>query len=122
MSSFSVALPLRRSSEDGFVMNKKFTKLVRQNLKMLILTVPGERIMDPEFGVGLKTYLFQNFHEGVLAEIDSNIRSQAAKYLPVIAIVGISFDQSLINQNQLGIAIKFTIPNIGATDLLQITI
>jgi phage baseplate assembly protein W len=122
MSSFSVALPLRRSSEDGFVMNKKFTKLVRQNLKMLILTVPGERIMDPEFGVGIKTYLFQNFHGGLLAEIDSNIRSQAAKYLPVIAIGEISFDQSLIERNQLGIAIKFTIPNIGATDLLQITI
>lgn len=122
MSSFSVALPLRRSSVDGFVMNKKFTTLVRQNFKMLILTTPGERIMDPEFGVGLKTYLFQNFHEGTLAEIDANIRSQAAKYLPVVSIIGISFDQSLIDRNQLGIAIKFAIPNIGATDLLQITI
>ena len=91
MASFSVALPLCRDTTDGFVMIKKFKTLVRQNLKMLILTVPGERIMDPEFGVGLKTYLFQNFHEGTLAEI-------------------------------LGIAIKFTIPNIGATDLLQITI
>ena len=122
MSSFSVALPLRRDSNDGFVMNKKFTKLVRQNLKMLLLTVPGERIMDPEFGVGLKTYLFQNFHEGTLAEIDAKVREQAAKYLPVVSIIGLSFDQSRIDTNQLGIAIKFTIPNIGATDLLQITI
>ena len=122
MSSFSVALPLRRDSNDGFVMNKKFTTLVRQNLKMLILTVPGERIMDPEFGVGLKTYLFQNFHEGTLAEIDAKVREQVAKYLPVVSIMGLSFDQSRIDTNQLGIAIKFTIPNIGATDLLQITI
>jgi hypothetical protein len=103
-------------------MNKKFTKLVRQNLKMLLLTVPGERVMDPEFGVGLKTYLFQNFHEGTLAEIDAKVREQAAKYLPVVSIIGLSFDQSRIDTNQLGIAIKFTIPNIGATDLLQITI
>jgi len=122
MASFSVALPLRRDSTDGFVMIKKFKTLVRQNLKMLILTVPGERIMDPEFGVGLKTYLFQNFHEGTLAEIDAKIREQTAKYLPVVSIIGLSFDQSEIDTNQLGIAIKFTIPNIGATDLLQITI
>ena len=122
MSSFSVALPLRRDSNDGFVMNKKFITLVRQNLKMLLLTVPGERIMDPEFGVGLKTFLFQNFHEGTLAEIDAKVRAQAAKYLPVVSIIGLSFDQSRIDTNQLGIAIKFTIPNIGATDLLQITI
>jgi phage baseplate assembly protein W len=122
MASFSVALPLRRDTTDGFVMIKKFKTLVRQNLKMLILTVPGERIMDPEFGVGLKTYLFQNFHEGTLAEIDAKIREQAAKYLPVVSIIGLSFDQSEMDTNQLGIAIKFTIPNIGATDLLQITI
>jgi phage baseplate assembly protein W len=122
MASFSVALPLCRDTTDGFVMIKKFKTLVRQNLKMLILTVPGERIMDPEFGVGLKTYLFQNFHEGTLAEIDAKVREQAAKYLPVVSIIGLSFDQSRIDTNQLGIAIKFTIPNIGATDLLQITI
>lgn len=122
MASFSVALPLRRDTTDGFVMIKKFKTLVRQNLKMLILTVPGERIMDPEFGVGLKTYLFQNFHEGTLAEIDAKIREQAAKYLPVVNIIGLSFDQSEMDTNQLGIAIKFAIPNIGATDLLQITI
>jgi len=122
MASFSVALPLRRDTTDGFVMIKKFKTLVRQNLKMLILTVPGERIMDPEFGVGLKTYLFQNFHEGTLAEIDAKIREQAAKYLPVVSIIGLSFDQSEMDTNQLGIAIKFAIPNIGATDLLQITI
>jgi|TARA_R110000824_G_scaffold339089_1_gene525612 phage baseplate assembly protein W len=122
MASFSVALPLRKDTTDGFVMIKKFKTLVRQNLKMLILTVPGERIMDPEFGVGLKTYLFQNFHEGTLAEIDAKIREQAAKYLPVINIIGLSFNQSEMDTNQLGIAIKFGIPNIGATDLLQITI
>ena len=122
MASFSVALPLRRDTTDGFVMIKKFKTLVRQNLKMLILTVPGERIMDPEFGVGLKTYLFQNFHEGTLAEIDAKVREQAAKFLPVVSIIGLSFDQSRMDTNQIGIAIKFTIPNIGATDLLQITI
>jgi phage baseplate assembly protein W len=122
MASFSVALPLRRDTTDGFVMIKKFKTLVRQNLKMLILTVPGERIMDPEFGVGLKTYLFQNFHEGTEAEIDVKIREQVAKYLPVVNILGLSFDQSQMDTNQLGIAIKFTIPNIGATDLLQFTI
>ena len=122
MASFGVALPLRRSSSDGFVMIKNIGPLVRQNLKMLILTNPGERIMEPDFGVGIRNFLFQNFHSGTIAEIDSRIREQTKKFLPVITIIGISFDQSMIDSNRLGIAIKFTIPNIGATDLLQITI
>lgn len=122
MASFSVALPLRRDSSDGFVMIKKFPTLIRQNLKMLILTNPGERIMEPEFGVGLRTYLFQNFNEGTYAEIESKIRQQVAKYLPVVNIIGLSVDPAGQDSNQLGLSLKFSIPAIGATDLLQFTI
>lgn len=60
MSSLSVALPLKYSSIDGFEMNKDLKSLFRQNLKMLILTDPGERVMQPDFGVGMRRYLFQN--------------------------------------------------------------
>tara|TARA_R110002020_G_scaffold234898_3_gene447031 strand:- start:2052 stop:2420 length:369 start_codon:yes stop_codon:yes gene_type:complete len=122
MASFGVALPLRRSSSDGFVMVKSIGPLIRQNLKMLILTNPGERIMEPDFGVGIRNFLFQNFHSGTIAEIDNAIREQVKQFLPVITIIGIAFDQSMIDSNRLGIAIKYTIPNIGTADLLQITI
>jgi len=122
MASFSVALPLRRDTSDGFVMIKTFPKLIRQNLKMLILTNPGERIMEPDFGVGLRTYLFQNFNEGTYAEIEAKIKEQVAKYLPVVTIIGLGIDTSGQDSNQLKISLKFAIPNIGATDLLQFTI
>ena len=122
MASFSVALPLRRDTSDGFVMIKNFPKLIRQNLKMLILTNPGERIMEPDFGVGLRTYLFQNFNEGTYAEIETKIKQQVAKYLPVVTIIGLGIDTSGQDSNQLKISLKFAIPNIGATDLLQFTI
>jgi phage baseplate assembly protein W len=122
MASFSVALPLRRDTSDGFVMIKTFPKLIRQNLKMLILTNPGERIMEPGFGVGLQTYLFQNFTEGTYAEIEAKIKEQVAKYLPVVTIIGLGIDTSGQDSNQLKISLKFAIPNIGATDLLQFTI
>jgi len=71
MSSLSVALPLRYSTTDGYQMNKTIKRLIKQNLKMLLLTNPGERVMDPTFGVGLSAYLFENFAEDVYAEIDS---------------------------------------------------
>ena len=51
MSSIGVALPLRLDFSDGFVMIKDIKRMFRQNLKMLILTNPGERVMDPLFGV-----------------------------------------------------------------------
>ena len=35
--------------------------MIKQNLKMLILTNPGERVMDPEFGVGIKQFYLRTF-------------------------------------------------------------
>ena len=55
MSSISPSLPLSLDEQDGYKMNKELVKAIQQNIKMLLLTVPGERVMDPDFGVGLKT-------------------------------------------------------------------
>jgi len=122
MSSLSVALPLRIDSGDGFRMNKSLKPLVKQNLKMLLLTIPGERIMDPDFGIGIKRYLFEGYNQTVYAEIDSKIREQVRRYLPMIKIRRIEFDDTGQDFNKLYFSITYTVPNIGIKDLLEFTI
>ena len=34
-------------------------EIIKQNFKMVIMTNPGERIMIPDFGVGIRRYLFE---------------------------------------------------------------
>jgi hypothetical protein len=122
MSSLAVALPLELDSMTGFDMIASFKRLIKQNLKMLILTNPGERVMVPEYGVGMNGYLFQNFTSSTYAQIDSKIREQVAAYMPVVTINNISFDVEGQDTNKLGISLEYSIPNIGIRDLLQFTI
>jgi len=122
MSSLSVALPLQYSQIDGFQMNKDIKSLFRQNLKMLVLTDPGERVMEPDFGVGIRQYLFQNFTESTYSEIDTRIRQQVKKYIPAIRIGRIKFSSADPDSSRLQFAISFSIPNIGVKDLLEFTI
>jgi len=122
MASYGVALPLTYDSGDGFTMLKQIRNVAKQNFKMLILTNPGERVMEPEFGVGLKRYLFENFSETVYADIDSRIRKQVAIYMPILVIQEIEFMSSDQDNNYLAISIVYQIPGIGATDLLEFTI
>ena len=122
MSSLSVKLPLERDSSDGFQMNKSFISLIRQNFKMLLLTSPGERVMEPDFGVGIKRYLFENFGQATYQNIDSRIRSQVAKYLPVVLIQEINFSQMQNDNNLLSLSISYSIPSIADSDLIEITI
>ena len=122
MAGFAPKLPLARDTGDGFALIKNFENMIKQNLKMLILTIPGERVMDPSYGVGMKRYLFNHFHENTYAEIDNKIREQVNIYMPFINILGVSFDPADQDMNRLSMAIKYSVPRIGATDLLRFTI
>ena len=66
MSGISPKLPLYIDPVDGIALNKTLKQMTRQNLKMIILTSPGERIMYPKFGVGLRRYLFMNNTQSTL--------------------------------------------------------
>ena len=122
MAGIAPKLPLSLDSSDGYTLLKTIRAMIKQNFKMLILTAPGERVMDPAYGVGMKTYLFNNFHENTYADIDLKIREQTKTYMPFVNIQAISFGAADQDASQLGISIKYSIPRIGTTDLLEFTI
>ena len=71
----SPAAPMETSETDGFKINRKIQEIVKQNFKMLLLTMPGERIMDPAFGCGLKYALFEQFGPRTNSKITQRIWS-----------------------------------------------
>tara|TARA_Y100001970_G_C13672296_1_gene573634 strand:+ start:233 stop:598 length:366 start_codon:yes stop_codon:yes gene_type:complete len=121
MSSIGIQLPIVYNSHDGFKMIKTVRTMLRQNLKMLLLTIPGERVMEPNFGVGVATYLFQNYSENVTAEIKRKITQQVDLYIPALRLQSINF-QNNPDFNSMRIIIQYQIPDIGINDLLDITI
>ena len=126
MSGFSPKLPLTLDPDDGYTLNKTLKEVARQNFKMLALTNPGERIMDPEFGVGILAYLFENNSPATHGQIDARIREQASKYLPNIQVVDIAFNSPVTNSsvadNFLGVSISYNIKRLNIGDVLEIPI
>ena len=116
---FSVSVPLRKDARDGWEMNKDYKSLVSQNLKMLLFTIPGERIMDANFGVGLKMYLFEQDHPVTYSNISAKIHKQVAKYLPYITIEELSFDNSDADANLLNLGLSFSISHTGELIRMQ---
>jgi len=122
MASIGVALPLTLDDSDGFTMLKSLKRTIKQNFKMLILTNPGERVMEPNFGVGMRRFLFENYHDNITTEIETKIQKQVDTYMPIISVTDIQFDASGADSNKLGVSITYRIPQIGVKDLLQFTI
>tara|TARA_R110002012_G_scaffold191239_3_gene358982 strand:+ start:3916 stop:4284 length:369 start_codon:yes stop_codon:yes gene_type:complete len=122
VASYAVRLPLTQDTGDGYTMIKRIKALVKQNLKMLILTNPGERVMEPEYGVGIKQFLFENFESDVFERIDNKIREQVSQYMPAIQIRRLQFAGSDPGTNTLSLYLEYSIPQIATSDLLEITI
>jgi len=126
-SGLSPQLPLVVDEVFGvYNLNTTFEQLAKQNLKMLVLTIPGERMMDPEFGVGLRKYLFELNNDNTYSEIDRNIRDQVQRYLSYIAIDRIEFQVPEGNldlfPHNLSISISFTILPLRLSTSLQIDV
>jgi phage baseplate assembly protein W len=122
MPSFSPTVPLNKASETGFTMNSTISSVIKQNFKMLLLTSPGERVMDPDFGVGIKRYLFETFDASVYGQIETRIKIQTTTYLPSIRILNIAFSPGREGSdfNRLGVTIKYSIRGIGVQDSVEI--
>jgi phage baseplate assembly protein W len=126
MAGLSAKLPLYIGAPDGHGLNQTHKELVNQNFRMLILTAPGERMMDPLFGVGLRNYLFELDSPFVRSNITEKIGEQVNRYMPFIELNDISFispeEDDRLDTNFLGITIKYTIVPLQQSDLLDITL
>jgi len=126
-SGIAVQLPLVFDDVFGpYNLITDYLSLSRQNLKMLVLTSPGERMMDINFGVGLRGYLFEQDSSTLYADIDSAVRKQTARYLPFIEILQVDFTVPEGNPdlfpNDIKMKITFRVVPLQVVSTLQIEV
>ena len=117
-TGISVKLPLAYDEEDGpYRLTKSLKETVAQNFKHLVLTSPGERVMLPEFGVGLYALLFENATEEVKTLFAERLYQQTKEYLPFVNIINL---ESNFIENRWIIKIEYFIDSLGVADALNL--
>jgi len=126
MAGITPQLPLTRDTLNGYTLITDYKTLVRQNFKNLLFTIPGERVMDVNFGIGLKTFLFEMDNPNLWGRISGKIRQQVKKYLPYITISDISFDSAAndegLDPHFLSVKIEYVIVPLDTVDKLELTL
>ena len=100
-----VKFPLDHSQEGFFYKTKTILEQAKSNMRNLLLTSKGERVMQPEFGSTLTDVLF-NQGEDVENQIDEAIREAVSNWLPYIIINEINMFQQ---GNQVDVSIDFSV-------------
>ena len=104
-----ITLPIQRGSDGYFAQSFKTFDQIRSNIKNLLLTKKGERILQPEFGSGLHDLLFNPATEKFEEDLENTINDAVAKWLPYVIVEDINIDISKeqTDNNQAKVSLKF---------------
>lgn len=88
---------------------------IRNSLVNLFTTAPGEKILNPEYGLDLRKYLFSPATIEVAESIREHIYIQIARFEPRIVLTDVRI---LIYEdvNEFDITISFNIPYLNITN------
>jgi phage baseplate assembly protein W len=123
-----LGIGINKRSDKGGIFSVNYTTLTqaKDNLKNLILTRKGERILNPTFGCDIWKVLFEQLdNELIENKIETSILDAVTNWLPYLNIDEIIFDydDKDIDNNKINLEIKFSLvsnPNLGES--VQITV
>jgi phage baseplate assembly protein W len=123
-----LGIGINRISDSNGIFATNYTTLTqaKDNLKNLILTRKGERLMQPEFGCDVWKVLFEP-SDGVLIEtsIENAIVEAVSIWLPYLNIDTIIFDydENDIDNYKIALDIKFSLlSNRNLSESVQINV
>lgn len=82
---------------------------INESLYILLSTTPGERVMRPAFGCGIKSMVFESITESILTMMKDLITKAILFFEPRITLNSIDINTELVNQGTLLIQIFYMI-------------
>ena len=111
-----IDLPFRKSDgvEGWFAATTTTIEAVKNNIKNLLSTHKGERYMQPNIGLNLRKFLFEQFTDELRLQIENDILDTFNFWLPFVQVrdlqVGMSSaTDSSVNNNKMTIGVVFNI-------------
>ena len=90
-------------------------RAVMNSVRNIFTWIPGERILNPDFGQRLQQYLYEGITDFNVEQIMSEIRSLALKWEPrvnIVKVVNVSTVKET-EDNTVELKIIFTVPTIS---------
>lgn len=96
----------------------------KSNLRNLLLTRKGERVMQPEFGSGIHSLLFEQIDGNLEEKLEETIIESVNFWLPYINIeeIDIEMTDEMKDLNKANMNVKFTVGNDIDTNEITFTV
>jgi len=102
-----LSFPLRKDKFNDFAMTKNSLQQSRHNIKNLLLTYPGERVGQPEFGSKLRELCFEQIDDNLPERIEEEVRRVISVWLPYISITEVQTLTEEGDENKIFVKITY---------------
>ena len=81
---------------------------IARAVRNIVLTTPGEKFFDPDFGSSVSEILFENVDDITAITIEDEIKNCLANYEPRVELIDVNVDPNF-DQNQFDVIITYRI-------------
>lgn len=93
---------------------------IRTNLINYFLTEPGEIYLNPTFGGGLRSFIFESISNNTTEDLKENIQAKISQNFPNVIVNSLEVFQEY-DTNSYNVIIKYSIQDTNISDQLQIS-
>jgi phage baseplate assembly protein W len=101
---------------DGAPAMAVYEEDIHQALRIILGTNPGERVMRPDFGAGLDTFVFEPVNPTTMTRVRTRVREALVDWEPRVDILDVEVTTDQEQRNLLVIEVRY---RVRATNTLH---
>ena len=98
-----------RVEADGSLAEAEYEEDIRQAIRIIIFTNPGERVMRPDFGAGLNEFLFDPVNPTTMAQVEKRVRDALIAWEARIDVLDVNVTAATNERNKLLIDLHYRV-------------
>jgi uncharacterized protein len=103
------AMPVALDPRTGLVASVAHEEDIRQSILIILESSPGERVMRPNFGCGIRDMVFTAVDSTALQRIRSTVEEALRRCEARIDVLGVSIDEAATLDGQLLVEIEYRV-------------
>ena len=106
-----ISMSFKFNPLSGDLIGLKNENAIARAVRNIVLTTPGEKFFDPDFGSSVSEILFENVDEITAISIEDEIKSSLKNYEPRVELINVTVDPNF-DENQFDVRITYRIVGI----------
>ena len=109
------AWPVQLDIRTGHVASVGYEDDIRQSMRIILETSPGERAMRPNFGSGIHDMVFEALDSTTLQRIRSTIEDALRRCEARIEVIAVDVDESATREGKLLVEVDYRVRKTNQT-------